>query len=83
MMTKDIVKQIIIKNLNLSDRLSELTLSSQLLGAIPELDSMAVVSIITALEDSFGFSVYDDEISSENFKSLGTLVDFVEHKLNE
>jgi acyl carrier protein len=83
MMTKDIVKQIIIKNLNLSDRVSELTMSSQLLGAIPELDSMAVVSIITALEDSFGFSVYDDEISSENFKSLGTLVDFVENKLNE
>ena len=77
MMTKDIVKQIIIKNLNLSDRVSELTMSSQLLGAIPELDSMAVVSIITALEDSFGFSVYDDEISSENFKSLGTLVDFI------
>ncbi|MCX7111467.1 MAG: acyl carrier protein [Proteobacteria bacterium] len=83
MMTQNIVKEIVIKNLNLSDRMSELTMSSPLLGAIPELDSMAVVGIITALEDNFGFSVYDDEISADSFESLGSLVAFVEKKLNE
>ncbi len=81
-MTQDIVKQIIIKNLNLSASMSDLILTSPLLGAIPELDSMAVVSIITSLEESFGFTIYDDEISSENFQSLGSLVEFVEIKLN-
>jgi len=83
MMTQKIVKEIVIKNLNLSGRMSELTMSSPLLGAIPELDSMAVVGIITALEDNFGFSVYDDEISADSFESLGSLVAFVEKKLNE
>jgi len=83
MMTQNIVKEIVIKNLNLSDRMSELTMSSPLLGVIPELDSMAVVGIITALEDNFGFSIYDDEISADSFESLGSLVAFVEKKLNE
>lgn len=82
MMTQNIVKEIVIKNLNLSDRMSELTMSSPLLGVIPELDSMAVVGIITALEDNFGFSIYDDEISADSFESLGSLVAFVEKKLN-
>ncbi|MEI7868104.1 MAG: acyl carrier protein [Candidatus Methylumidiphilus sp.] len=83
MMTQNIVKEIVIKNLNLSDRMSALTMSSPLLGVIPELDSMAVVGIITALEDNFGFSIYDDEISADSFESLGSLVAFVEKKLNE
>ncbi|WP_150048850.1 MULTISPECIES: acyl carrier protein [Methylomonas] len=52
-----------------------------LLGAIPEFDSMAVVSIITALEDRFGFVVDDDEINASVFETLGTLVDFVDTKL--
>jgi acyl carrier protein len=52
-----------------------------LLGAIPEFDSMAVVSIITALEDRFGFVVDDDEIDAAVFETVGSLITFVEHKL--
>ncbi len=82
-MTHTQVKQILANTLNLDLRSSDLSLSSPLLGAIPELDSMAVVGIITALEEHFGFSVYDDEISAENFETLATLVAFVERKLND
>ena len=42
---------------------------------------MAVVGIITALEEHFGFVVDDDEISAETFASLGSLTTFVERKL--
>jgi acyl carrier protein len=52
-----------------------------LLGALPELDSMAVVSILTALEEHFGFTVDDDEISAETFATLGSLTEFVDQKL--
>lgn len=52
-----------------------------LLGAVPEFDSMAVVAIITALEDSFGFIVDDDEIDATVFETVGSLVAFVERKL--
>lgn len=48
-----------------------------LLGAIPELDSMAVVGILTAVEEELGVTVDDDEISSEIFGSFGSLVDFL------
>ncbi len=82
-MTKDTIKKIVINNLNLNGRKDELTLSTPLLGAIPELDSMAVVGIITAIEDNFGISIYDDEISAESFETLGSLVTFVENKINE
>lgn len=52
-----------------------------LLGAIPEFDSMAVVSIITAIEDRFGFTVDDDEIDASIFETVGSLASFVETKL--
>ena len=51
-----------------------------LLGSVPELDSMAVVSVITGLEDRFGFTVDDDELSGATFATVGTLVRFVESK---
>ena len=81
--THNQVIRILANSLSLGDRSNDLSLDSPLLGAIPELDSMAVVGIITTLEDQFGFSVHDDEISAENFESVGSLVDFVERKLDD
>ncbi len=52
-----------------------------LLGALPELDSMAVLGIITALEERFAFIIEDDEINGDVFENLGTLIDFVSAKL--
>jgi len=75
------VKNMLSRSLQLGPRGDLLTLDSPLLGALPELDSMAVVSILTALEEHFGFNVDDDEISAETFATLGSLVGFVENKL--
>ena len=52
-----------------------------LLGAIPELDSMAVVTLITGLEERFGITVDDDDIDGETFATVGALSDFVSGKL--
>lgn len=67
--------------LSLKGRAREFALDTPLLGAIPELDSMAVVALITTLEEQFGFTVEDDEIDGSVFASLATLIDFVEGKL--
>ena len=56
--------------------------SSALMGAVAELDSMAVVSILTALEDKFGFVVDDDEIDGRTFASVASLTAFVQSKLD-
>lgn len=67
--------------LNLEGRSRDFTRDTPLLGAVPELDSMGVVAIITALEDRFGLSVDDDEIDGAVFRTWGTLLDFVTAKL--
>lgn len=77
----DNVKNILSQTLQLGPRANALNADSPLLGAIPELDSMAVVSIITSMEEYFGFVVSDDEISADTFATLGALVDYVESKL--
>jgi acyl carrier protein len=77
------VRNILSDVLSLGDRKSQLKADSILLGNIPELDSMAVVNVITALEDHFGITVDDDEISAQTFETLGSLTGFVEQKLAE
>jgi acyl carrier protein len=54
---------------------------TQLLGSIPEFDSMAVVAVITAFEEGYGIEIDDDEISAEVFQSLGSLASFLSDKL--
>ncbi len=66
--------------LNLNGRSSRFTRNTHLLGAIPELDSMAVVSLISGIEERFGIVVDDDDIDGNTFATVGTLVDFVAEK---
>lgn len=67
--------------LSLNGRTATFTADTALLGAIPELDSMAVVALITGMEERFGFIVDDDEIDGAAFATVGTLITFVEEKL--
>lgn len=67
--------------LNLRGRTGSFDLQTPLLGNLPELDSMAVVSVLTAFEERFGFAIDDDEIDGSTFATVGTLVAFVEAKL--
>jgi acyl carrier protein len=68
-------------SLQLGERAAKFDAATPLLGSLPELDSMAVVSVITALEDRYGFVVNDDEISAEAFETVGSLHTFVNRKL--
>jgi acyl carrier protein len=77
------VTNILSDVLSLGDRKNSLNEDSILLGSLPELDSMAVVNVITALEEHFGITVDDDEISARTFETLGSLTRFVEQKLAE
>ena len=67
--------------LSLDGRTANFTAATHLLGAIPELDSMAVVSLITGIEERFGVVVEDDEIDGATFATVGSLVAFVNAKL--
>lgn len=75
------VRAVVGDVLQLGDRAQRLDRDSELIGSIPEFDSMAVVSVITALEDEFDIEVDDGDISAETFETLGSLVDFVNSKV--
>lgn len=79
----EIVRDILLQSLQLEGASAELTLETELLGNIPEMDSMAVVTVLTALEEHYGFFIDDDEISAETFETVGTLVLFVTNKSSD
>ena len=74
------VRELLGVTLKLGPRAAALTAATPLLGNLPELDSMAVVLVITALEEQYGFTVSDDEIAAETFETLGSLANFVQMK---
>jgi acyl carrier protein len=80
MATLDDVKSILRDTLQLGDRADALTADTALLGSLPELDSMAVVAVITGIEEAFGIVVEDDEISAETFETVGSLCAFIDTK---
>ena len=79
----DVEKEVIAilgRTLNLGERTRAFDARTHLLGSVPELDSMAVATLITSLEEHFGFIVDDDEIDGATFASVGSLVAFVQAK---
>lgn len=76
------VLRILDEVLSLDGRSASFDRNTHLLGAIPELDSMAVVSLLTALEEQLGLVVDDDDIDGATFATVGSLSDFVSAKLN-
>ncbi len=81
MTTEKDVLTILNAVLGLRGRASSFQRDTLLLGAVPELDSMAVLGVITSIEDRFGFTIDDDDIDGSVFATLGSLVDFVQAKL--
>ena len=81
MVALDEIKQLVSDVLQLGQAAERFTEDTPLLGSVPEFDSMAVVSVITAIEENYGIVVDDDEINAEVFTTLGTLCDFVRGKI--
>jgi acyl carrier protein len=81
MKTFEQVRSLVTARLQLGERGLTLAPDSPLLGALPELDSQAVIYLIISLEEQFGFVVADDEMSADTFATLGSLAAFVEMKL--
>ncbi len=54
---------------------------TEVLGSIPEFDSMAIVTVLTMVEENYGIMIEDDEVSAEVFETLGSLVSFLDEKV--
>jgi len=78
----DDIVDLISEILQLDSSVIELGEESPLLGAIPEFDSMAVVTVLTSLEDQYGITIEDDEVDAELFETVGALIQFVDQKVS-
>jgi acyl carrier protein len=76
--TFDRVKVVIVKSLGIQDRADTLEASTELFGSMPELDSMAVVTLAVNLEREFDFEIDDEGFTGDVFETIGTLAEFVE-----
>jgi acyl carrier protein len=81
MSTVDKLKGLLKAQLQLGDAVNRFDASTELFGSLPEFDSMAVVTIVTALEEQFDIEIADDDLTAEVFATLGSLAEFVDRKV--
>lgn len=55
----------------------QLNENTRLLGAIAELDSMALLGLLTQVEERFGVKIDDQSIEASLFETFGSLRRFV------
>lgn len=76
------VKAVVVETLGVDPQTAEaLDAGAPLLGSLPELDSMAVLELVLALEDRFGISIDGEDVTAEMFETLGSLTAFVDDRL--
>ena len=54
--------------------------STQLFGALPEFDSMAVAGLLTELEERLGILIEDHEVDADMLETFGALLTFARSK---
>ena len=81
MSTIEQLKILLKTQLQLGNAVDRFDARTELFGSLPEFDSMAVVSIVTAIEDQFGVEIQDDELTADVFATLGSLAEFVDLKV--
>ena len=74
------VIQVLDEVLALGGRALAFDRQTPLLGAVPELDSMAVAGLLTEIEDRLGIVIDDDEVDGEMLETYGALLSFVAAK---
>jgi acyl carrier protein len=76
----DEVKAVLVDTLGIEDRADAIDSTTQLIGALPELDSLAVMELVLALEERFAITVEGEDVTADVFETLGSLTAFVESK---
>jgi acyl carrier protein len=74
----DEVARVLTTVLDLDGR--PLTADTPLYGSLPELDSMAVVEIVVALEERFGIAFDEEDLTADTFHTVGNVAALVAAK---
>jgi acyl carrier protein len=60
------------------ERVAVFTAETELFGALPEFDSMAVANLLTGIEERYSVLIEDSDVEAEDFATFGSLKCFVE-----
>ena len=63
------------------EQLAAFTPETGLFGHLPELDSMAVATLLTEMEDRLHITIDDDDVDGEMLETYGGLLAFADAKL--
>lgn len=74
------IKCLIVVALELDVDPTEIPSDEALFGGDMDLDSMATLEIIAAIEETFSITVEDDELTAELFDSVEALAEYVATK---
>jgi acyl carrier protein len=75
------VLAVLDRALQLQGRALQFDATTPLLGALPELDSMSAVALISALEMQFDITFDDGDLNADTFADVGRLCKLVERAL--
>jgi acyl carrier protein len=75
------LRSVLVDILGLAEtQVAEFDADTELFGAIPELDSMAVAGLLTEVEDRLGIWIEDEEFETEILETFGNLLAFAKAK---
>ena len=62
-------------------RIAEFDADTELFGALPEFDSLAVANLLTGIEERLSVVIEDDDVEAEDFMTYGRLMAFAARKV--
>jgi len=78
----DVVRGVLRDVLGLAPaRVAAFDADTELFGALPELDSMAVAGLLTELEDRLHIVIDDDDVDGDMLATFGALTEFAAAKV--
>ena len=73
------VRSLLVDVLGLAkSRVAKFDDETELFGALPEFDSMAVATLLTEMEERLGILIEDDDVEAEDLMTFGRLVGLAE-----
>ena len=73
------VRSLLVDVLGLTkSRVAKFDDETELFGALPEFDSMAVATLLTEMEERLGILIEDEDVEAEDLMSFGRLVGLAE-----
>ena len=76
---EETVRSLLVDVLGLpKSRVAKFVDETELFGALPEFDSMAVATLLTEMEERLGILIEDEDVEAEDLMGFGRLVSLAE-----